>query len=158
MEMLIKWLKALLHKQDKYKNLRHYPIFKELNSFELYLLYNFMHARAFKAGEVLFDKNYPLEVIYFIEKGEIEVEGQSHPSGKSILKKHQFLGMMDMFHENIRSSKATALTEVQALAISRFDLMDLIHKNPRTGVKILSGVCRSFSNYVFQISAEAEQR
>ncbi len=157
MNQMLKWLKTIFIKQDKYKSLRHYPIFKELSSFELYLLNNYFHSRSFKTGEVLFDKNYPLEVIYFIEKGEIEIEGPSHPSGKSILKKHQFLGMMDMFHENIRSSKATAITEVEALAISRVDLMDVINKNPKTGVKILSGICRSFSNYIFRISANSEQ-
>jgi len=112
-----------------------------------------MHARHYKVGEVLFDKDYPLEVIFFIEKGEIEIEGHSHPKGRNVIKKNQFLGLMDMFHENIRSSKATALTEVQALAISKSDLLDLVNKNPRMGVKILKGVCKSFSNYIFQIAA-----
>jgi CRP-like cAMP-binding protein len=153
MDKILKWLKTLFNKQDKYISLRRYPIFKELTSFELYLLNNFMHARSYKVGEILFDKDYPLEVIFFIEKGEIEIEGHTHPRGKNILKKNQFLGLMDMFHENIRTSKATALTEVQALAISKSDLLDLVNKNPRMGVKILSGVCKSFSNYIFQIAA-----
>jgi len=154
----INWLKTLLNKQDKYSELRKITVFKELSSFELYLLNNFLHHRSYKPGEILFDRDYPLEVVYFILSGEIEVIGPSHPSGHNILKRHQFLGMIDMFHEPNRSSKATAVTEVQTLAISRFDLMDLLKKNPRMGVKILSGVCKSFSNYIFQISQSVEKK
>lgn len=115
-----------------------------------------MHKRSYKAGETLFGKDYPLEVIFFIEKGEIEVIGEAHPSGRSILKKNQFLGIMDMYYENIRNSTATAITDVSALAISRFDLQELMNKNPRTGVKILSGICASFSEYILKISAKPE--
>jgi len=148
---ILGWLKSLLHKPSKYASLRRYSIFKHLDSFELYLLNNFMHHRSFKQGEQLFDVGYPLEVVFFIEKGEIEVTGKANPNGRAILSKNQWIGIMDMFYENIRSSSAIALTDVQVLAISRQDLMDLINKNPHMGLKILNGVCESLSNYIFTL-------
>jgi len=152
LKLIIRWLKTLLLKPDKNAALRRFAIFKKLDSFELYQLNNFLHKRSFKAGELLFDKDYPLEMIFFIEQGEIEVVGNAHPSGYNILKKNQWIGLIDMFHENVRSSSAKAITEVHALAISRFDLSDLINNNPHMGVKILTSVCESFSKYIFQIS------
>jgi CRP-like cAMP-binding protein len=150
-KLILGWLKSLLHKPSKYASLRRYSIFKHLDSFELYLLNNFMHQRSFKQGEQLFDVGYPLEVVFFIEKGEIEVIGKANPHGRALLSKNQWIGIMDMFYENIRSSSAKALTDVQVLAISRDDLMDLINKNPHMGLKILSGICESLSRYVFTL-------
>jgi len=156
LKLFIAWLKTLLHKPNKYAALKRYTIFKDLTSFELYLLNNYFHSRSFKVGEMLFDKDYPLEVVYFIDNGEIEVTGSTHPKGHCILKKHQFLGLLDMYHENIRSSTAVALTDVETRAISRHDLMDLIKHNQRMGIKILTGICTCFSNYIFTICTPAE--
>ena len=152
------WLKNVLHKPSKYAGLRRFSIFKQLSSFELYLLNNFLHHRSFKSGEILFDKDYPLEMIYFIEKGEIALQGKSHPKGYQVLKKNDSLGIMDMYFDNVRSSTAKALSEVSVLAISRYDLLDLIHHNPHIGVKILSGICQAFSHYIFQISSECLEK
>ncbi|PKN73813.1 MAG: hypothetical protein CVU50_01100 [Candidatus Cloacimonetes bacterium HGW-Cloacimonetes-3] len=151
LKLIIRWLKTQLHKPDKNAALRRFSIFKKLSSFELYLLSNHLHKRSFKAGEMLFDRDYPLEMIFFIEHGEIEVLGTAHPSGHSVLTKNQWIGIIDMFHENIRSSSARALTDVQAIAVSRFDFLDLINKNPHMGVTILSAICESFSKYIFQL-------
>ncbi len=155
LKLILGWLKSLFHKADKNAYLKEISIFRKLDSFELYLLNNFMHHRSFKAGELLFDKDYPLEMIFFIESGEIEVLGKAHPSGRSVLKKNQWIGIMDMYHENIRSSSARAITPVEANAISRKDFVDLMDNNPHMGVKILSGICESFSDYIFQICADA---
>ncbi len=155
LKLIIGWLKSLFRKTDKNAYLKKISIFSKLDSFELYLLNNFMHHRSFKAGELLFDKDYPLEMIFFIEQGEIEVLGKAHPSGRSVLKKNQWIGIMDMYHENIRSSSAKALTHVEANAISCKDFVDLMENNPHMGVKILTGVCESFSNYIFQICANS---
>lgn len=157
MKLHLQWIKTLLHKPNKYIALRRYSIFKELSSFELYLLNNFMHHRSYKSGELLFDKGYPLEVIFFIEKGEIEVLGNTHSQSSVKLGKNQFIGLIDMFYESTRSSQAVAQTDVEAVAISCSDFMDLLKSNPRMGTKILTGVCKSFSNTIFHLSNPNEK-
>lgn len=146
------WLKTIWKKPDKYADLKKFPVLSELSSFELYLLNNFLHQRKFNKGELLYDKDHPLEVIYFILSGKVEVTGPTHPKGRFIVREFQILGLIDMFKEEIRSSSATALTEVTAYAVSRFDLKDLFNQNPHIGVKMLTAFCQTLSNYIFTIS------
>ena len=63
------WLKAVLKKPDKYADLKLFPVFSEFSSFELYLLNNFLYKRTYQAGEMLYDKGHPLEVIFFVLSG-----------------------------------------------------------------------------------------
>lgn len=156
MKQLIGWLKGILTKPKSYLQYRRFPIFKDLDSYELYLLNNVMHSRSFRAGEVIYEAGFPLEVIYFIEKGEIELKGKLHPVGNEVLGKNQYLGLIDMFHEKIRSSTAIAKTDVNTFAISRTDLMDLIQSKPHTGSKILIAACKDFSKLIFTLSEQGE--
>ncbi|HNX03220.1 MAG: cyclic nucleotide-binding domain-containing protein [Candidatus Cloacimonas sp.] len=147
------WLKTIWKKPDKYADLKQFDVLSELSSFELYLLDNFLHKRSFQAGELLYDKDNPLEVIYFILSGEVEVTGITHPQGHNLVHKLQVLGLIDMFTEDTRSSVAIAKKEVAAYAISRYDLMDLIKQNPHLGLKLLVAFCKTLSNYILNISA-----
>jgi len=147
------WLKTIWKKPDKYAELKQFDVLSELSSFELYLLDNFLHKRRFQAGELLYDKDHPLEVIYFILSGEVEVMGPTHPQGHNIVNKLQVLGLIDMFTEDTRSSSAKAKKEVMAYAISRYDLMDLAKQNRQLGLKLLVAFCKTLSNYILNISA-----
>ncbi|HNZ33310.1 MAG TPA: cyclic nucleotide-binding domain-containing protein [Candidatus Cloacimonas sp.] len=147
------WLKTIMKKPDKYADLKLFPVFNECSSFELYLLSNFLHKRTYQAGEILYDKGYPLEVIYFVLSGEIEVTGPTHPQGCYVIGKNQVLGLIDMFSEETRSSSAKAITDVTTYVISRFDLLDLAKQNPHLGVKLLYAFCQTLSNYILTISA-----
>ena len=147
------WLKTIWKKPDKYADLKKFPVLSELSSFELYLLNNFLHKRNFNSGELLYDKDHPLEVIYFIFSGEVEVTGPTYPKGRYVVRELQILGLIDMFKEETRSSSATALTEVTAYAVSRYDLSDFFRQNPNLGVKMLTAFCQTLSNYIFNISS-----
>ncbi|MDZ4182283.1 MAG: cyclic nucleotide-binding domain-containing protein, partial [Candidatus Cloacimonadaceae bacterium] len=83
----IAWLKQVLNKPKKYDTLRRFVIFKELSSFELHLISNHLHAREYSKGEYLFEEGHPLEAVFFIDKGEVEVTGTFNPPGMNILKK-----------------------------------------------------------------------
>lgn len=149
MKILLNWLKSWVNKPQAYLQFRRFSIFKDLNTFELFQLNNLMHHREYQANTTIYEAGYPLEVILFIEKGEIEISGGIHGKSTIVLGKNQYLGLIDMFHETIRSSTAVAKTAVTAFALSRTDLMDIIHANPKTGVKILMAVCSDFSNQMF---------
>lgn len=144
--------KTIWKKPDKYADLKKFPVLVETSSFELYLLNNFLHKRNFNSGELLYN-NHPLEVIYFIFSGEVEVTGITYPKGRYVVRELQILGLIDMFKEETRSSSATALTEVTAYAVSRYDLSDLFRQNPNLGVKMLTAFCQTLSNYIFNISS-----
>ncbi|MEN6444598.1 MAG: cyclic nucleotide-binding domain-containing protein [Candidatus Cloacimonas sp.] len=150
------WLKEVLKKPDKYADLKNFPVLSELNSFELYLLNNFLHKRTFAEGEVLYEKGHPLEVVYFILSGKIEANGSIYPAGHNIIGANQVLGIIDMFNEETRSCSAKAITTTSVYAISRFDLMELIKQNPHLGIKLYTAFCKMLSNYIFKITAKQE--
>ena len=70
------------------------------------MLNNFLHKRNFNSGELLYDKDHPLEVIYFIFSGEVEVTGPTYPKGRYVVRELQILGLIDMFKEETSSSSA----------------------------------------------------
>lgn len=86
------WARSMWHKPSIYMQYRRFSIFKGLNSFQLYLIHGLMHKREFKAGEVLYEVGYPMEVVYFVEKGEICLN-----DGGQIIGKNQVLGLWDLF-------------------------------------------------------------
>ncbi|HNQ44171.1 MAG TPA: cyclic nucleotide-binding domain-containing protein, partial [Candidatus Cloacimonadota bacterium] len=136
---------------------RRFPVFKDLSNFELSLLDNVMHRREFKAGEILFESGYPIEVVFFIEKGEVLLTGPLQSESGRIVSKNQNLGLIDAYYGGKRTSTATAQTDVSTFALSITDLEDLISAKPRTGVKILKAICKTFSQYIIGMAETARQ-
>lgn len=155
-EDLMQWLSGLLKPKVKHENLKKFPLLKDLNVFELSLFRQICHHRHFAADEVLFEVKYPLEMIFLITKGEVEVLGKLQMGKSRIIKKHQHIGIIDMFHEVERSSTAKATVETDVLAVSRTDFLRFIRSNPKTGVKILHNVCLSLSSFIFMLTDEIE--
>jgi len=97
---------------------------------------------------VLFEEGHPLEVLFFIVSGELQVTGKLNPQGSAVLKKHQFIGVKDLFGDNKRSGSATALTDLSVLALTESDFQDLISKNKRLGNKLLKACCEFLASYL----------
>ncbi|HOA28659.1 MAG: Crp/Fnr family transcriptional regulator [Candidatus Cloacimonetes bacterium] len=140
------WARSMWHKPSIYMQYRRFSIFKGLNSFQLYLIHGLMHKREFKAGEVLFEVGYPMEVVYFVEKGEICLN-----DGGQIIGKNQVLGLWDLFVGAKRHSTARAISDVSAFAISRSDLLELIEAKPAMGITILKAICTDIASEAIRI-------
>jgi CRP/FNR family transcriptional regulator, cyclic AMP receptor protein len=141
MRALYNWIKSIFNKPEAYMQYRRFGIFKDLSSFELYLLHSIMHKRSFKDGEVLFEAGYPMEVIYCIEQGEVLLKNQVSADLTHTIGPNQVLGLWDMFCGAKRQSTAYAHSEVSALAIATGDFWDLIEGRPKMGLKILRAIC-----------------
>ncbi|MBM4403459.1 MAG: cyclic nucleotide-binding domain-containing protein [Candidatus Cloacimonetes bacterium] len=142
-----KWFRG---KQD-YLCLKQFALFNDLTHFELDLVFPMFHRREFAPGELVFEKGYPLEVIYFVESGALEVTGKLQGNQTMELTTGGYIGLIDMYHEKIRSSSARAVKDTVLLAISRTDLQEFIFGRTITGVKILHNVCGELSRSVFQV-------
>jgi len=134
----------------KHMELRHYSLFKELSAYELRLVHKYLHSREFKAGELIFEEGFPLEVIYFIVAGEVQVSGFANCRGPQVLKRHKFIGVIDLFDQAKRLSTATALTDVSLLALSERDFWELVNKNRALGIKLLAACCRFLDRYLLE--------
>lgn len=140
------WIKSIFRGPQEYLILREYSIFSELNSYDLFLLYELVHTREFKPGELIFESGYPLEVIYLIHSGEIELRGEHHANTGKVLGQGEHLGILDLYYNGQRNSTATAKSKVTAHAISRTDLQGFIESRPHMGIKILGAINRDLCN------------
>lgn len=140
-----KWLGKILQKPDIYVDIKRIELFSDLNSFQLYQLNNYLHSRHYKAGETIFEQGYPQDAVFFIQSGEVRVTGPLIGTDSIRLRKGDFIGIIDMFHEGFRSSTAIAGSEVTTLAISKNDLESLISRDRDMGQKILRAICRYLS-------------
>lgn len=148
------WFKRLFVSPDLHKDLLKYSLFKELNAHQRKIVASFLHEREFKAGESIFEANYPLEVIYFIESGEMELTPILAADGNTVLKKHQFVGVLDLFSEKKRLNSANARTDLKLRALSEKDFQELIAKDPALGVKLLKACCCFLSDFIAEHSRQ----
>ncbi|MCK9556709.1 MAG: cyclic nucleotide-binding domain-containing protein [Candidatus Cloacimonetes bacterium] len=156
MDSFFRWLKNRFTASRKHLELKQYQVFADLNDFELYLLNELIHTRSFKAGELIYEEGYPLEVIYFVQSGEIELSGIYGSKLNKTVGPGGHLGILDMYHGNQRSSTATAKTDIEAHVISKSDLSSFVELKPRAGLKILSAINQEFCHFIFDLAGTKE--
>jgi CRP-like cAMP-binding protein len=148
---LLTVIKSFLFNPEEYVMLSQFPILEGLTKHELYLFSQIVHERHFKEGEIIYQEKFPLAVIYLILSGSIEIKNKpDDPAGNVILRKHQFYGIVDMYNEKRRKGSATAKTDSTLLAVSNVDFQSFIVVNGKTGVKLMTNICKSLSHYIFQ--------
>lgn len=142
LKKLLNKIKRWLEKPGQHHELRKFTLFKDLKDHELNLIFPSLHNREFKAGEILFEEGYPLEVIYFIVSGEVQLTDTPDIPVTMLLKKNQCLGVLELFVHNRRLGTAKALSNLQLLALSQVDFWEMVHKNTPLGVKLLTACNR----------------
>jgi CRP-like cAMP-binding protein len=144
-------LKSLFFNPKDFDVLRKFPIFHDYTNHELYLFSQIVHERHFKEGEIIYQEQFPLAVIYLIKSGFIDIiNNPEDPSDHVVLHKHQFYGIVDMYNEKRRKGLARAKTDSVLLAVSNIDFQSFIKANPKAGVKLMTNICRSLSHFIFQ--------
>ena len=141
------WVLGVVQGRAREQELRHYALFRELTPFELLLVHKLLHEREFKAGELVFEAGFPIEALYLIAEGEMQLSPIAPEKTPRVLKRHQFVGVLDLFAKEQRASTATALSDLRLLAIAKEDFWELVRHNPGLGVKILSACCRFLGRY-----------
>jgi CRP-like cAMP-binding protein len=151
MKSIGNWLRKIFPKVDRYASLRKFEVFAQFNTYNLYILNNFLHQRDFKAGEMIYEKGYPMETVLFIESGEVELfPGHDIDQGE-ILGSGEIIGLVDLFSRKSRSDHAKTHTDCTLFALSKADMQEMIKQNPELGTVFLTGVCA----YLSKISANS---
>lgn len=140
------WLDVHLHSQNRYDYLRKFPLLCDFTNLELFLFSQIVQTRNFKQGEFVYQEEFPLAVIYLILDGAIELkEGSDRNAQIILLEKYQLLGIIDLYTENRRKGIATAAKDSVLLAVSHLGFHSFIKSNPKTGIKLLTNICRIIS-------------
>lgn len=148
---VLSWLKSILHKPDRHAWIKQYEIFKDLNSYDLFLVSNILNKRVFKKGEMLYASEYPLEAIFFIESGQIELIRDGGEGNPSLLGEGKIIGLIDMFSDQVRTGSAKALDAVTAYAVSKTDLDQLMTQRPALGIKLMRAICGYLTGVVTEL-------
>ncbi len=122
--------------------LKKFPAFSELRKKELREIKRIVQVREYLPNEVIFFEGDPGVAMFIIESGKVEISHTFKSGLKqelAILFSGDFFGEITVLTEGLRTATATALTETRLLIIFRPDLLELIHKDPELGVKILLG-------------------
>ncbi len=136
--------------------LRHIPLFDDLTPREIAALQRILHRREYVAGESIFIQGEPGLGMYIIAKGAVSI--QSEPTGRELveLRDGDFFGEIALLNEVIRTATARAKTDCLLLSLFQPDLMGLLDRNPRLGVKILLALARLVGIRLVEVSDELE--
>jgi CRP-like cAMP-binding protein len=136
--------------------LRSIPLFGDLTRRELAVLQRLLHRREYVAGESVFIQGEPGLGMYIIAKGAVSI--QSEPSGRELveLTDGSFFGEIALLNEVIRTATARAKTDCLLLSLFQPDLLGLLDRNPRLGVKILLALARLVGIRLVEVSDELE--
>jgi CRP-like cAMP-binding protein len=127
--------------------LRNCYLFETLSKKELRFLKETVHVRNYRAGEVVFRQGELGIGMYIIVRGAIEIFVENALAEKPAestffvtrLATGDFLGELSLIETNSRrTATAIAAEETSLIGFFKPDLMDIIDRQPATGVKILT--------------------
>jgi CRP/FNR family cyclic AMP-dependent transcriptional regulator len=105
--------------------------------------------RIFRAGEVIFHRDDPGQVLYIIKEGKVKIaiigpEGQE--ISLVILGKGEYFGEFALLDGLPRSADAIALERVECYTLQRSDFHRAILKNPRIAIHVMESLSRRLRN------------
>ncbi len=122
-------------------------LFRNLTKSELVFVEQIIHERHYRAGEAIFNQGDVGVGMYIILKGSVDIAvvdvDLSRPEHhKEVfvtrLEKDDFFGELSLVEENgIRSATARSAEETVLIGFFKPDLLELLEKNPNTGVKVV---------------------
>lgn len=139
------WLRKFFPRVDRHAGLRKFEVFTSLNAYHLHLLNSYLHQRDFKAGEMIYEKGFPLETVLFVEAGEVEIFDSHQIDSSRILISGDIIGLVDLFSADARTDHAKARTDLTLFAMSKADMHEMIRQNRELGTLFLIGVCAYLS-------------
>lgn len=146
---IIQAVRDSVFNEAQYDYLKQFCIFEGLSLMQLKQVNNLINRRDFKTGECLFEEGYPMEALYFVESGEIELVSKLGGAPQK-LSSGAILGMIDAQLEGGRRSTAKALSNSVTYSISISDLNYLIDHNPVLGIKLLRATNKYFSQTILR--------
>lgn len=132
--------------QEVLEALRQTHIFQSLSKKELRFVKETVHVRTFKSGESIFQQGEVGVGMYVLLSGSLEIfvdqplndSGLANRQLVTRLRAGDFLGELSLVESNSRRT-ATAIASEESVLVGFFkpDLLEILERQPATGVKIL---------------------
>jgi len=104
----------------------------------------YMRPAAFSAGQVIFLRDEEPRDLFVVQKGRVRLSilsGEGRELSLSHATEGEVFGEIAVLDGGLRTANATALTDVDALALSRSDLLTLIEARPGIAKAAITFLC-----------------
>jgi CRP/FNR family cyclic AMP-dependent transcriptional regulator len=129
--------------------LKQIAIFADLADEDLRDLMAVAKRRTFRAGEVIFHRDDPGQVLYMIKEGKVKICLIS-PDGQEIslavLGAGEYFGEFALYDGLPRSADAIAIEKVECYTLQRSDFHNAIMKSPKIAIQVLEGLSKRLRN------------
>jgi len=129
--------------------LKQVPLFADLADEEIRELMTVARRRAFRAGEIIFHREDPGQVLYVIKEGKVKICLIS-PDGQemtlTILGKGEYFGEFALLDGLPRSTDAIASERVECYTLQRTDFHNAIMKNPKIAIQAMEVLSKRLRN------------
>src|SRR5947209_9417529 len=129
--------------------LKQVPLFADLEDEEIRELMTLARRRIFRAGEVIFHRDDPGQVLYLIKEGKVKICLIS-PDGQemtlTVLGKGEYFGEFALLDGLPRSTDAIAMERVECYTLQRTDFHNAIMKNPKIAIQALEVLSKRLRN------------
>lgn len=119
------------------------PVFEELSSRELHQIERILHRREYRQDEVIFLQGDPGLGMFIIEEGDVAIVLEPERHTLAELHEGEFFGELGLLDETPHTATAISLTQSKMLCFFYPDLLGLLDRNPRLGVKVLFRLART---------------
>ncbi|RMF94326.1 MAG: cyclic nucleotide-binding domain-containing protein [Candidatus Schekmanbacteria bacterium] len=130
-------------------------IFKNLTKKEISEIEAIMHKRFVKDMEVIAQAGEPPLAIYIIKSGRIDyVVGKTGEEGEIVesYKDGDVVGEICIFDDNPRPSTLIARGDSEIYGIFKYDLEEVMRKNPKLGYKILKNLGEKLAKRIHELT------
>jgi CRP/FNR family cyclic AMP-dependent transcriptional regulator len=125
--------------------LKQITFFADLSDDDISQLMSAAKRRTYRAGEVIFHRDDPGQVLYMIKEGKVKICRFS-PDGQEIslavLGKGEYFGEFALLDGLPRSADAIAMEKVECYTLQRSDFHNAIMKNPKIAIQVMEALTR----------------
>jgi CRP/FNR family transcriptional regulator, cyclic AMP receptor protein len=129
--------------------LKQVPLFADLADEEIRELMTVARRRTFRAGELIFHREDPGQVLYLIKEGKVKICLIS-PDGQemtlTVLGKGEYFGEFALLDGLPRSTDAIASERVECYTLQRTDFHNAIMKNPKIAIQAMEVLSKRLRN------------
>lgn len=133
---------------ELYEILKAVPIFQDLNRRDFKKIHGILHFRDFSAGEAVVREGDAGVGMYIVMSGGVEIVQSGEDGATNRLATFgpgDFFGDQVLVDESPRTASAIATEATKAVGFFRPDLLELIERNPRLGLKIVMRLSQTIS-------------
>jgi CRP/FNR family cyclic AMP-dependent transcriptional regulator len=120
-------------------------LFANLDEESLVELAAVVRRRGFRAGEVIFHRDDPGQVLYVIREGKVKItinSPEGHEVVLAVFGPGDYFGELALLDGQPRSASAVALEDVEAYALQRSDFIRAVMSHPRIAVQVMNVLSR----------------